>query len=466
MGKPTPTIKPEETKDAGPIAGEQQHDATKPASQPLALVQALLAHGKSPAEIAAVISAHPEARAEIMTYLQQNLGNAYVQQVIASAGPLLGSPDVMRADAAPPPPPAQGMVSMAVQADGQWVQVYVSPGSIDLNPNVFMFFHGQRANLGVEPGLKGDDDNVSGNDVAGSAMAEAKAKNTLAVLPQGVDGVKGGGGMKALEGKGNLPTFLDHILLEVAKNLALTGQIVPKHIALAGHSAGGYMGVHEALSTAGRYADTISDITLMDTNYSEIHFADASAWMYTGSPNKTLRIVQGADQTNNSYEVVPDPDDTEKKKKIRKRVDPYWKEYFSETTLKSHAGKQGMTISKLVSPTADDFAGKSKADRHRGGDKTSVIQHTQVLDKSGKVQCDVLIMMSQLEHHEIRDSVMDDAIDSIGKGADGSDDFGTNTIPQYGREKDRPHHGNAEGPFSDAELKEQEEARRKRKNQK
>jgi hypothetical protein len=39
--------------------------------------------------------------------------------------------------------------------------------------------------------------------------------------------------------------------------LAIKDPIVPNYIALAGHSAGGYEGVHDALGTAGKYADTI-----------------------------------------------------------------------------------------------------------------------------------------------------------------------------------------------------------------
>jgi hypothetical protein len=78
------------------------------------------------------------------------------------------------------------------------------------------------------------------------------------------------------------------------------------------------------------------------------------------------------------------------------------------------------------------------------GNETFVIQHSQILRNDGTVQCDILIMRSNLGHHEIRDNVMDDAIDSIGQGENGSADFGKNHIPDYGRDPTRPHKGNQE----------------------
>jgi hypothetical protein len=335
-----------------------------------------------------------------------------------------------------PPTGSKDMVALVVEARGQKVQVYVSPGGINHTPDVFMFFHGYYANLGIDSNIKPkDDDNASGEDTAAAAMKQAKAPNTLAMLPQGVRGDQDndGGRMDALKpqnkqerkDKNTFPLFLDEILVKVAKELKITGAIAPNHIALAGHSAGGYKGVYDALTEAGGYDDKITDITLMDSSYSPSHFAATSDWMFRGSPGKTVRIVQSAGQLDHGS--ITDPDDPEKKKK--KRVAPWHKKYFGEKELDGLAKTHKMTTKPL------------SAGEDRGND-TKVVQHTQVLTASGTVQCDVLIMQSDLGHHEIRDNVLDDAIDSIGQGAQGNVDFGKNQIPDYGRDPALPNAGN------------------------
>ncbi len=451
--------KPDQVKDAGvdaaPVTTAPAVSQAPPTAA-LATVQALVAQGRGAAEIAAVLAANPAARGEILTYLHMTRGNAFVEEVLSADSPL---PKQAELD---PVQGAKEMVAIPLFVGGQWVQIYVSPGGINSKPDVFMFFHGQNANLMVDPKAKeGGGDNVSGNDVAGAAMAQARAKNTIAILPQGIDGVKGGGDMKGLDPKkGGLVGFLDEILDATATKLGRTDKVRPHHIALAGHSAGGYMGVHEALSTAGKYGDTITDLTLMDSEYSPSHFADAATWMYAGSPGKTVRIVQSERQIKHSYVSKPDP--TDAKKSISVPIDPAWRDYFGETEMKSHAPKgSGFTVTKLVSPPKKDGELDS-ADRDRGN-KTKVFQHSQLVNGKGEVQCDVLVMQSELGHHEIRDNVMDDALDSIGQGGKDADQFGRNQIPQYGRDKDKPHRGNAEGPFSDEELAEQKRDRERKK---
>src|SRR5262249_34661817 len=157
---------------------------------------------------------------------------------------------------------------------------------VDKNPDIFMFFHGWYGNYQINPKIKDQgDDNISGSDVAHAAMNEAKAKNTITILPQGKRASgrgSDGGAMSALRDKG-LPTFLDDVLAIAGPKLGLTDKVTPKHIAMAGHSAGGYEGIHDALSTAGKYNDTITDLTLMDSNYADSHFEDAQKWALSGS---------------------------------------------------------------------------------------------------------------------------------------------------------------------------------------
>ena len=359
----------------------------------------------------------------------------------------------------PPPPPQanQDMVSLTVTADGQVVQVYIAPGGVDHTPNVFLFFHGQRANLGIDSKVTPkEDDNVSGNDTAGAAVAQGKSPNTIVLLPQGVRGGGGkedGGAMPALRGKGNLPKFIDDILAAVAAQVPFKGPdgpIAPKHIALAGHSAGGYQGVHDALRTAGRYADTISDITLMDSSYADSHYQDAQDWIFNSpTPHKTLRIVQSDDQILRSHHTENDPSDPTGKRKIDVIGDPHWLGYFGDGALDTAAkrSRAKMTINHLVQYKPRPTQGKGSnlddvaADR---GNHTGTLQHSQVINAQGQIQCDILVLRSDLGHHEIRDNVMDDAIDSIGQGAAGSDQFGQNQMPYYGRDPNAPHSGNAE----------------------
>jgi len=90
----------------------------------------------------------------------------------------------MPATAFEAPTGSKEMVSLVVNADGQYVQVYVSPDGINDTPDVFMFFHGYYANLGIDPNTTGkhakSTDNASGEDSAAAAMAQAKVHNDRA----------------------------------------------------------------------------------------------------------------------------------------------------------------------------------------------------------------------------------------------------------------------------------------------
>ncbi|HZJ68051.1 MAG TPA: hypothetical protein VFD36_31325, partial [Kofleriaceae bacterium] len=341
-------------------------------------------------------------------------------------------------------PPANAFV---VNVDGQYVQVYVSPDGIDASPDVFMFFHGQVANLKIDPNMKDQgSDNVSGNDTAGAAMAKGKEKNTIALLPQGFRGGGGtaGGRMDAII-KYGLAKFLDDVLAAANVQIGVPGTLTPKHISLAGHSAGGHKGIHESLSNTGKYADTITDITLMDTSYADEHFKEARDWMFTGSPNKTIRIIQGTGQLKNDiYEKQDDlPETDPNHKKPVYQGHAHWSRVFSDgaldTAMKAHPD---MTIKHIT--TFDFQKDKSYGAGEDRGNLTEMVQHTQILNSKGEVQCDILVLHSNLGHHEIRDSTMDDAINSIGQGAAGSDQFGRNDDdPAYGRDSKMPHSGNS-----------------------
>jgi len=396
-------------------------------------------------EVADVIGPRPAPN--VMTYLHQTVGNGFVQQVLFAGSGGGGGGNGPQPQQSQQPakyhPPANAFI---VNVDGQYVQVYVSPDGVDTSPDVFMFFHGQVANLKIDPAMKDQgSDNVSGNDTAGAAMAKGKEKNTIALLPQGFRGGahSAGGRMDAII-KYGLEKFLDDVLAAANLQIGAPSALTPRHISLAGHSAGGHKGIHEALANTGKYADTISDITLMDTSYGETHFEEARDWAFTGSPNKTIRIVQGTGQLKN--DIYKKQDELEETDPLHKPAvyegHAYWSRVFSDaaldTAVKAHPG---MTINHIQK--FDFQKSKSYGAGEDRGNMTEMVQHTQIV-KDGKVQCDILVLHSELGHHEIRDSTMDDAINSIGQGAAGSDQFGRHDDdPTYGRDPSKPHSGNS-----------------------
>lgn len=369
-----------------------------------------------------------------------------------------GSGDT-RPDAGPPPlrdtpktPPE--MVAFIVEARGQKVQIYLSPGGISLRPNVFMFFHGHHANLMIDPAVdRKTADNVSGNDTAAAAMQEARAPDTIVMLPQGIrgDDSNDGGRMPGLqprnrkerEDRNTLPLFIDEILARVSAHLVMTGKIEPRHIALAAHSGGGYKGLQDALNGdggtgPGGYRDTITDITLMDTSYEDGHFKATRDWLLGGSPGKTVRIVQSQHQITPPARKDPDHPEAPATRKPK-----YYLKHFSEAALEDAATKKGMSIVPIHSFPRDMDQARKDPTRDRGN-KTFVVQHTHVVTPDHKVQGDVLILESDLGHHEVRDNVMDDAINSIGQGPKSALDFGKNHMPGYGRDPAMPHADNEE----------------------
>jgi hypothetical protein len=410
-------------------------------------VQALVARGASAEDVAAAIGTNPAP--SVMTYLHQTRGNAFVQQVMffGSGGGGGGAGGQQGQQGQQPQkyhPPKDAFV---VNVDGHYVQVYVSPDGIDANPDVFMFFHGQVANLKIDPAMKDQgSDNVSGNDTAGAAMAKGKEKNTIALLPQGYRGGNNtpGGRMDGII-KHGFEKFLDDVLAAANLIIAVPTALTPRHISLAGHSAGGHKGIHESLANMGKYSDTISDITLMDTSYAKTHFEQARDWMFTGSPGKTIRIIQGTGQLKNDiYKEQDDlPKDHPDHKPAVYQGEAYWSRVFSDAQLdaamKAHPDFTIQHITKF-----DHEKPKSYGAGEDRGNMTEMVQHTQILDKDSKVQCDILVLHSKLGHHEIRDSTMDDAINTIGQGAGGSAQFGRHDDdPTYGRDPKMPHSGNS-----------------------
>jgi hypothetical protein len=317
------------------------------------------------------------------------------------------------------------------EAGFQKCQVFASAGALTETPDIFLFFHGHVAQYGIDDAQKGKSGVKSGIDVAEQAVSQAKGKNVIAILPQGVVGgsIKNdhskdrrtheGGYMKALEA--GLPTFLSSILDAVAVDLGMS-KLSPGHISIAGHSAGGYQGVHDALQGAGDLLDHITDMTLMDSSYSAAHFKDAATWMFQGAPGKSLRIIGSPDQIDSGVHSGT----------------------FGKSAINAHAKKAGYEVEHL-SVKGDE------RDNH-----TSVHQHSQ-LKKDGAVHGDIIILKSARKHHDIRDDVMDDAILSIGQGAAGNEKFATHDLEHHVEEPEQQDDELQQAPVQDITVEDLEQ---------
>ena len=320
---------------------------------------------------------------------------------------------------APPQPDAQpkGSAEMfarvyttSVGGKACHTQVFVTPGGVTATPKVAVYFHGFEAQYNI--GDKGAG-TLSGIDVAAQATAEARNKNTVVILPQGNIGrnAEAGGHMKVLEA--GLPAFLSSILTPLAADLHLDG-LTPSAISLSGHSAGGYEGMAHALAGAGSALDAITDVTLMDSDYAEVHYREAVKWMFAGKgggPVKNLRIIEQASQLAPTQKRKP-TDDPKKKLHVN-----YHDQFFQPAALEHIAKTHGCTVEHL------HLEGKDAADVR--AQTNTVVQRSRVL-KDGAPIADLLIIRSSLTHQPLRDSVLDDQIDSIGEGSAGNDSFGTN----------------------------------------
>jgi len=317
-------------------------------------------------------------------------------------------------------------------------QVFVTPGNaLTATPNIAVYFHGYEAQYGI--GDKGAG-TLSGIDVAAEATAAARDKNTVVILPQGNIGrnAEAGGHMKVLEA--GLPAFLTSILTPLSADLGRTDVLSPGHISLSGHSAGGYEGMAHALGGADTLLGSITDVTLMDSDYAESHYAAAVKWMFDGKPavpSKNLRIIEQASQLAPTEHLKPDAK--------RKPHINYHDKFFKPGNLTKLAESKGCTVEHL------EVEGEGQADVR--GKTNTVVQRSRV-SKGGKVMADILIMRSSLQHQQLRDSVLDDQIASVGEGETSNDTFGARDTVV----KDALKHARAQGAGSSVAPASQEKA--------
>ncbi|HMG20177.1 MAG TPA: hypothetical protein VK607_02630, partial [Kofleriaceae bacterium] len=308
---------------AAPAAAEPHHDAP-----------AAAAHADDPEHVSPVPptapadGAHDAAKPKEAEKAAATPGTTTTPKPPAPAEPQ--SPPPATGTGHPPLPldhMAKFVYEVHVGSATQKVMVFVSAGQLTLTPDVFMFFHGQWANYGIDPRqlaerkaaeqariakdkadpnkdpkkIRGDETEAyveSGRNSAEEAMQHAQNRNVISILPQGVMGGGGsaGGHMSTLTAKGGgLPALIDAVMVALQKDLH-GDKLKPGRISIAGHSAGGYMGIHEALANAGDMKDTITDVTLMDAEYNGAQFANASSWLLQGKPGKSFRITASGKQ--------------------------------------------------------------------------------------------------------------------------------------------------------------------------
>jgi hypothetical protein len=151
----------------------------------VAQVRAMLSHGghADPSAIAHVIEAHPSERDQILGLLQGSAGNAFTQQVVASA----------QANAADPPQVVKQKSAAASSADAAKVGALLKRLGIDP--------HGDQANAsteldarsGVKPPKPVTDDEIEG--LSPELHALFMAKLTASIDPTLVAAIKTAGGM-------------------------------------------------------------------------------------------------------------------------------------------------------------------------------------------------------------------------------------------------------------------------------
>jgi hypothetical protein len=151
----------------------------------VAQVRAMLAHGgrADPSAIAQVIESHPSERDQILGLLQGSAGNAFTQQVVASA----------QANAVDPPQVGTQKAAAASSADAAKVGALLQRLGIDPHGDQSHASSELDARSGVKPPKPVTDDEIEG--LAPELHALFIARLTAAIDPTLVAAIKTAGGM-------------------------------------------------------------------------------------------------------------------------------------------------------------------------------------------------------------------------------------------------------------------------------
>jgi hypothetical protein len=304
---------------------------------------------------------------------------------------------------------------------GQKVFVFVSPRGITTRPDIFVHYHGYNAHYSIEEPTK----NLAGIGVVARSMANARA-NLVAILPKG----SGIGMMPALDKMG-FPRFVTKVLEELGKELRKNENLLrPGKIGVSGHSAGGYEGVQQTLTTAGRFRDSLTEVTLIDAGYSKNLWLVVKKWLLSGKPGKSLRIVAQGHQVARPWD------------RPGKGITSHHPVFGRAQIVRKRNLPNGWTAKHL--PIVDP----------RRDHGTTVLQHTKIYNKQGKEHADVLILRDAAwsngaRHEAIRDDFIDDALHGTGQGTSGTDRFGRGGAVTRPPKTTSIQHGNALLSMSD-----------------
>jgi hypothetical protein len=164
--------------------------------------------------------------------------------------------------------------------------------------DVFVFFHGHRADYRVSPSTSGHE-----NVALESHLQEATAgTDRIGIAPQAPNTWNWSDGRKkwistwnwseAFSKVNHFDGLIQKALEVLQKTLGLDAPLEPRTIHVAGHSGGG-IGIGEATDIKGGaklYGDRVQDVTLQDAGYS-FPWMSLLNWFLYGSPGKTVRIL-------------------------------------------------------------------------------------------------------------------------------------------------------------------------------
>ena len=167
--------------------------------------------------------------------------------------------------------------------------------------DVFVFFHGYRADITIDASKSGHE-----NVVLESHLQEAMAgTDRIGIVPQAHSTwawsdrgdkkkwVLAWNWAEALSKVKGFDGLVRRALDVLQKAMRLDNPLEPRAIHVAGHSGGG-VAIGQATDVKGGaklFGDKVQDVTLQDAGYGGSHWEKTLDWFLHGSPGKTMRVL-------------------------------------------------------------------------------------------------------------------------------------------------------------------------------